>query len=432
MVDTASLSKVCTVRQFTVDEIVFNQGDPGHDMYILLSGQADVLLEVADGKQIPLRRLKAGDFFGEMSLLEGELRSASVQIMEDTMALVVDEKSFPTVIEHDPILAMKIMKELSKRLRKRTDQVSRLEAEKWALEDKIAAVSGIVKQKGLAITEGIGHSQDDPRAVDREEAEGTGDVGVCPDQLSNGEIERAHFDSILPNGHRTYGTSVLPDHEAYLFNRTIECPVCLRTFTEKAIRSSKLRIDREEKDFRRRYHNFEPLWYKVWACPHCYYANFNRNFQQITDKQKIAVMQNSPIVKKQVSLETSWLHLLDEVFIKHYLAVYWFKTFLADPEKLGNLWLHLAWLYDDTGDVRMGRIATMEAFLSFKNKYFNDSRRLSPEKDQYLSLLLGELSLRLDNQEEAIYYFQQATVPKGGLKYLTEKANDRIVEINRW
>ena len=72
----------------------------------------------------------------------------------------------------------------------------------------------------------------------------------------------------------------------------------------------------------------------------------------------------------------------------------------------------------------------MEAFLSFQDKYFNDSRRLSPEKDQYLSILLGELSMRLDNQAEATYYFQQAAVPKGGLKYLTEQALDRIVKIN--
>ena len=429
MVDTARLSRVCTVRQFIVDEFVFNQGDPGHDMYILLSGQADVLSEVADGKQIPVHRLYPGDFFGEMSLLEGAPRSASIQIVEEAITLVVDERSFPSVIEQDPVLAMKITKELSRRLRKQTDRVGQLEIENWVLKVKIAA-GGMAKQGGLVINGGLKHSQDEGNMVgNEEENKGTRDVGVYTEQLLDSEIGRAQFDSILPKGHRVNSTVVMPDHEAYLFNMTVVCPVCLQTFTEQAIRSSKLKLVKEDKDFRRRYHNFESLWYSVWTCPHCYYANFSSNFQQITEQQKIAFRQNSSIVKKQVSLKAPQSCLLDEVFIKHYLAVNWFKTVLDDPEKLGKLWLHLAWLYDDTGDVRMRQIATKEAFLSFRHQYCDDSRQPSPEKDQYLSVMLGELSLRFDNQKETIN-LQQVAVPKGGSKYLTGKGIEPIVDIN--
>ncbi|MFH1530687.1 MAG: cyclic nucleotide-binding domain-containing protein [Pseudomonadota bacterium] len=90
-------------REFCpADEIVVRQGDPGHSFYVILDGTVSVDVKGAGGEDTFVARLSRGDYFGEMSLMTGERRSATVRTLRDTEFLVVDKSVFKKIIESHP------------------------------------------------------------------------------------------------------------------------------------------------------------------------------------------------------------------------------------------------------------------------------------------------------------------------------------------
>ena len=90
-------------QSFGCGELVVHAGDVGDLFYVIERGVADVVLD--DGAQTPvLDQLHAADFFGEMSLLAGEPRTASVRAATDLVVLVVDREAFRDIIMANPAL----------------------------------------------------------------------------------------------------------------------------------------------------------------------------------------------------------------------------------------------------------------------------------------------------------------------------------------
>lgn len=71
------LASIVHKREYGANEFIFSQGDPGLGMYVIEDGQVEILLTEPDGEEKRLAALKAGDFFGELSLLDESPRSAS-------------------------------------------------------------------------------------------------------------------------------------------------------------------------------------------------------------------------------------------------------------------------------------------------------------------------------------------------------------------
>ncbi len=97
-------------------EIIVRQGEEGHCMYVVQEGQVEVLKE-NDGGQVHLGTLSAGDFFGEMALVDHEVRSATVRAMGAARVLTVDKKTFLRRVHEDPGLAFRIVQKMSRRIR---------------------------------------------------------------------------------------------------------------------------------------------------------------------------------------------------------------------------------------------------------------------------------------------------------------------------
>ncbi len=107
---------------FKKEDIIFREGDPGDGIYFILSGHVSVLAELT-GEKLG-RRLATfakGTFFGDMAILEDELRSASVRAKTDTDLLFMSKKGFKQLSENEPLLAANMLhgiaRELSHRLR---------------------------------------------------------------------------------------------------------------------------------------------------------------------------------------------------------------------------------------------------------------------------------------------------------------------------
>jgi small-conductance mechanosensitive channel/CRP-like cAMP-binding protein len=93
---------------FAPGEFVIRQGDEGDSMYVLITGTADVHIESESGVSEYVATLESGQFFGEMSLLTGEQRTANVIAMTASECLVVDKASLTQLFEWHPELAADI------------------------------------------------------------------------------------------------------------------------------------------------------------------------------------------------------------------------------------------------------------------------------------------------------------------------------------
>ena len=95
---------------------VFRQGDAGHDMYIVESGQIDIVYQ-AGGDEDALATLGPGDFFGEMAMLEDQPRSASARATTKSRLLRIERAAFADVLKQNVEIAVRIMRKLVARER---------------------------------------------------------------------------------------------------------------------------------------------------------------------------------------------------------------------------------------------------------------------------------------------------------------------------
>ena len=113
--DSAKKAKDFSVL-FEEGEIIFNEGDLGVEMFILQEGNVEVYRQV-NGDQRELAVLEKGDFFGEMSLLEGLPRTATAAALTNTRLLRINGSTFDQMLRSKPEIAVRIMRKLSCRLR---------------------------------------------------------------------------------------------------------------------------------------------------------------------------------------------------------------------------------------------------------------------------------------------------------------------------
>jgi small-conductance mechanosensitive channel/CRP-like cAMP-binding protein len=97
---------------FPADQIVCLENEPGESFYLILSGSVEVFSQRADKY---IATLHAGEFFGEISLLMGTPRTASIRTLEDTILFVVDRNDLQNLLVNHPNLADQIAQKLSER-----------------------------------------------------------------------------------------------------------------------------------------------------------------------------------------------------------------------------------------------------------------------------------------------------------------------------
>jgi len=107
-------------------EVIFNQGDEGNCMYVIQSGQVEVLQEI-DSRTVRLAVRGEGEFFGEMALFESQARMATVRALGPAKILTIDKKNFLRRIHEDPSMAYHMIKKMSARIRQLSETVTRLE-----------------------------------------------------------------------------------------------------------------------------------------------------------------------------------------------------------------------------------------------------------------------------------------------------------------
>jgi len=106
------IAKLAHVRRFVSGSAIVRVGDAGTSFFVLLDGTARVV--PTSGR---VRRLGAGDSFGEMALLDGAPRSADVVADGEVLTLTIGRSSFGKLLRQEPVLAQELLRTLAARLR---------------------------------------------------------------------------------------------------------------------------------------------------------------------------------------------------------------------------------------------------------------------------------------------------------------------------
>jgi len=115
-------------QKYNEREIIVKRHDPGDALFILISGKVKVTYKEDEGETI-IAVLQAGDFFGDLSLLDGVGRSADVVALELTEALILSADDFTRSLTAMPEIAVALLKELAGRLRRSTGWIRSLSSQ---------------------------------------------------------------------------------------------------------------------------------------------------------------------------------------------------------------------------------------------------------------------------------------------------------------
>ncbi|WP_297698199.1 Crp/Fnr family transcriptional regulator [uncultured Fibrobacter sp.] len=145
------LANLVVVQDFNRDETVVLEGDCSMKaLYLIASGTVQVYMTGVDGRETILSFLERGDFFGEMSLIDGEPRSASVRTVTDAQLMIIHREPFLTLIRQTPEIAMSLLSEMSKRLRKANKQIGSLST--MSVSGRVAGtLLNLMEERGMRI-----------------------------------------------------------------------------------------------------------------------------------------------------------------------------------------------------------------------------------------------------------------------------------------
>lgn len=124
--DLAMLAGAVRSRRFRRGEVVFHQGDPGDALYVVVEGRVKITLPSDTGDEAILATLRPGDFFGELSLLDGAPRSATAVALDPTETLVLGRDRVRDLIDRVPSFRDALLTAITHELRRITYHVEEL------------------------------------------------------------------------------------------------------------------------------------------------------------------------------------------------------------------------------------------------------------------------------------------------------------------
>jgi CRP-like cAMP-binding protein len=161
------LARVVARRRFEKGDTIFQKEDEGQSLFIVEDGAVRIYVPGLQGADLTLAILGPGDFFGDLSLLDGQPRSAGADAMQETRALILERTDFLDLIRSRPEAALAVMAVVSKRLR---------ETDEMASDLAFLDVGGRLAKRLLELASSHGVRREDGTLLD---------VNITQEQLAN-------------------------------------------------------------------------------------------------------------------------------------------------------------------------------------------------------------------------------------------------------
>jgi CRP/FNR family transcriptional regulator, cyclic AMP receptor protein len=124
--DLLRTAQMCQIIRFRRAERIFTEKQPGACLYVVMAGRVKIFGSSAQGRSKTFAYLEPGDFFGEMSLIDGEVRSASASVLEDSVLIMLKSEDYRKLMLSRPAIALTLLKTLSNRLRRANREIEAL------------------------------------------------------------------------------------------------------------------------------------------------------------------------------------------------------------------------------------------------------------------------------------------------------------------
>jgi CRP-like cAMP-binding protein len=117
------IAGLTSLRVYSPGEYLCRRGDVGDELFIIRQGQVKIVLTSFEGREIILALLKEGDFLGELSLIDGEPRSADAIAVENTEVIIIGKSCFEKLLRDNEQLRNEILRVLARRLRQANENL---------------------------------------------------------------------------------------------------------------------------------------------------------------------------------------------------------------------------------------------------------------------------------------------------------------------
>lgn len=132
------IEKIGTRKNYLKNDVILMEDEVGTALFVIVTGKVKVARTSGDGREVILTILSESDFFGEMAILDGQTRSATVVAIEDTELFLIQRNDFINLLKEYPEVAISLLQELTKRLRSADAKIKALSLKD--AEGKVATV----------------------------------------------------------------------------------------------------------------------------------------------------------------------------------------------------------------------------------------------------------------------------------------------------
>ena len=398
MIDLSLYKKIGRLKIFKSGDIVFLQNASGEEMYVVMKGEFGVYLNTFTDFPTQVAKITEGAFFGEMSVIDGSSRSATIISEEQGQAIIVDRSNFRELIESSPEMSAKILSTLS----------GRAESTAQAARDKGKKVEELPEELKSPV-QNPDTDFDNMVAL----AKRIRELNV----LLSGEEKQEEIKikeastglTLLPPGHKIYNeiddnitTKLLSDY-SYV------CPYCRKGFKDKMPIFSRLVWKETTNDQRTKYANFNLLLYMNIVCPNCNFCDTYQEFSKegipartlkITGNQ----FQN---VEEFTGFPSSGNRSVMDAILSYHLSLKCLELIPNSALRMAKTWQRLYWLYNDHDDHGAAKQAAINSLMYYSDYMETNGNNLAIVDYMTLNIIIAELNLALGKTVEAIEAFEK-------------------------
>lgn len=420
MVDIELLRQIGKVTHFDKNQMLFMQNDPGDNMYIALKGAFGVYINSFTDFPVRVAGINMGLCFGEMSVIDGWPRSATIISEEDSAAFAIGNANFSKFIESCPELAFGMLSTLGQRAQTTADKV---------------------RESGQAVPDLPEYlrepKQTDPKTdlnnmvlLSQRIRELNELLGVGAQSAVNLK-ESSDTTTLLPAGHIRFDVTDDKDNSKLLAGKTFVCPYCRKEFKGRMPLFSRLEEKEKTLDGRVVYSNFNILLYTNIVCPNCNYCDIYQEFTRNSGELKPRVDGNQFInTEGFTGFAEELCHTADEAVLSYYLNLVCLEQIPKSELQKGKVWQRLFWLYSDLGEPELAKQAAWESKKFYKEYSYNNQAKINTVDQLVINAILGELCVAIGDIESGREYFVENTKIGRMLKHdLVQKSVKRAGEL---
>ena len=424
MEDIKKFSNIGKFKIYKPGEVLFLQDTPGDCMFIVNKGAFSVYINTFTDFPMKVADITEGAFMGEMSVIDGSPRSATVISDEQGIVISIDKEHFRDLLNEHHDIAEKILSTLYER----AESTAALARERG---NKVAEIPAELKNASHNADTGF-----DAMLYFAQRIRELNELLYPKREARALEAMKAAVNlKLLPEGHHQYTEIDKMDNSKLLSAYDVVCPYCGKGFKGQIPIFTRLHESRRMLDGRVTYSNFNILFYTNIICPNCNYCDTYHEFLKESEEPLTLKAKGNQFPNKEgfTGYKREQTHTFHEVVLSYYLSIECLKRIPDSELRIAKAWQRLCWIYRDYRDYRAEKwalYAAKEAVSGFTKFLEAGGEGISAENRLTMSVIAGELYAALGNTEKAKNYLNAATNIIGVTSHeLAVKAAERLKEL---